>query len=295
MASKRLYIFDCQKNNFNLGDSISVYYICLHENMTHTYTTKGTFRLILIALFISVSIASCKEDEQPTEPAEDFVSDFYTNAQTLEIVVAYEEGAEPYVKYNTFDSWNVCDDNMNSLFSSKNIKVTVPKTLAKMISLGTLEQNNYTRENVVQLATDVHKNSNKEPQKSIIILFLDGYYIKDGVAENRILGINLDGTPTIAIFKPVIESAANSSAEKALIEQSTIVHEIGHAIGLVNKGVRATSAHHDEANGAHCTNEDCVMYWLNGGAEVQQFVAPYLLNGTVQLFGDQCIADIVAK
>ena len=79
------------------------------------------------------------------------------------------------------------------------------------------------------------------------------------MAENRILGINLDGTPTIAIFKPVIESASNSRTEKALIEQSTIVHEIGHAIGLVNKGVRATTAHHDTANGAHCTNEGCVM------------------------------------
>lgn len=249
---------------------------------------------MLIALYVSVFISGCKDDE-PAEPAEDFVSDFYANAETLEIIVAYEEGAEPYINYNTFASWTVCDDNLNSLFSSKNIKVTVPKTLDDMTSLGVLEQNNYTKENVIQFAAEVQKNTNKGPQKSIVILFLDGYYIKDGIAENRILGVNLDGTPTIAIFKPVIESASNSSAEKALIEQSTIVHEIGHAIGLVNKGVRATSAHHDVANGAHCTNEDCVMYWLNGGAEVQQFVAPFLLNGSVQLFGNQCVADVIAK
>lgn len=263
--------------------------------MVNPHISRSQYVLVLFAFLIFFPIASCKEDEQATEPVDDFVADFYTNAQSLDIIVAYEEGAEPYIKYNSFDSWDVCNDNMNSLFSSKNISVTVPRTLHEMTNLGVLEQNNYSRENVIQLAEELNNNDNKAPQKSIVILFLDGYYIRDGVAENRILGVNLDGTPTIAIFKPVIESAANNDASKALIEQSTIVHEIGHAIGLVNKGVRATTAHHDEANGAHCTNEDCVMYWLNGGAEVQQFIAPFLLNGSVQLFGDQCIADIVAK
>lgn len=263
--------------------------------MTILKTHRPLLKFFQIAFLLSISLSSCKDDEQPAEPAEDFVSDFYNNANSLEIIVGYEQNAAPYTKYNTFDSWDVCDDNMNALFSSKNISVSVPKTLEDMTNLGILEQNNYTRENVVALAKDLQANDNKGPQKSIVILFLDGFYIKDGVAENRILGVNLDGTPTIAIFKPVIESASNNEASKALIEQSTIVHEIGHAIGLVNKGVRATSAHHDVEHGAHCTNEDCVMYWLNGGAEVQQFITPFLLNGSVQLFGDQCVADIKAK
>jgi len=130
-----------------------------------------------------------------------------------------------------------------------------------MTNLGVLEQNNYTRENVESLASDIQQYTNKTADKGIVIIFLDGYYIKDGKPESRILGINLNGTPLLAIFKPVVESASNSKAEQALIEQSTIVHEIGHALGLVNNGVRATSAHHDTEHGAHCTNTKCVMYW----------------------------------
>ena len=263
--------------------------------MTNSSSNKTIPSLFAITLFLSFILAGCNGEEHVTKPAEDFVSDFYANAQSLEIIVAYEQGAVPYTKYNSFDSWNVCEANINSLFDTKNIAVSVPKILGDMINLGRLEQNNYTRENIVQLAAALQPNDNKGSQKNIVLLFLDGFYIKDGAAENRILGINLDGTPTIAIFKPVIESASEIRAEKALIEQSTIVHEIGHAIGLVNKGVQTITDHHDAANGAHCTNEDCVMYWLNGGAEIQQFITPFLLNGNVELFGKQCIGDVIAK
>jgi predicted Zn-dependent protease len=246
---------------------------------------------ITLLLFIS----GCKDDDTVTEPEADFVSDFYPNATSLTIQVAYEEGAAPFINYNTYKAWDVCKQNITDLLSPRGISVSVPLELSEMTNLGVLEQNNYTRENVEALATDFQEFSNTNADKGMAILFLDGYYIKDGVAENRILGVNLDGTPTLAIFKPVVESASNSSAERALIEQSTIVHEIGHALGLVNNGVRATTAHHDVANGAHCTNEDCVMYWQNGGAAIQQYIQPFLLSGSADLFGDKCKADINAK
>lgn len=253
----------------------------------------NTISLLLILLLLSIS--GCKDDDQETTPAEDFVSDFYANAASLDIKVAYEEGAAPYTTYGTFQSWDVCEDNINSLLQSKNISISVPKRLQDMIELGTREQINYTRQNILDFAADISTKDNKSPEKEMIILFLDGNYIKDGTPESRILGVNMDGTAVVAIFKPVIRSASTLATEQAVVEQTTVVHEIGHVLGLVNKGVRATSAHHDVANGAHCTNTDCVMYWKNGGAEIQQFIQPFLATGTVNLFGSQCIADIEAK
>lgn len=249
----------------------------------------------ILCILLLLSISSCKDDDAGVVPEEDFVSDFYANASSLTIQVAYEEGASPFIKYNTTDAWNVCRQNIIDLLAPRGISVSVPIKLNEMTSLGVLEQNNYTRENVESLASDIQQYTNKTADKGIVIIFLDGYYIKDGKPESRILGINLNGTPLLAVFKPVVESASNSKAEQALIEQSTIVHEIGHALGLVNNGVRATSAHHDAEHGAHCTNTKCVMYWQNGGAEVQQFIQPLLVNGSVELFGNQCKTDIKAK
>ena len=42
-----------------------------------------------------------------------------------------------------------------------------------------------------------------------------------------------------------VKVSQKNSPRFTCVEQSTIVHEIGHAIGLVNNGVPATTAHHD--------------------------------------------------
>jgi predicted Zn-dependent protease len=249
----------------------------------------------ILCVLVLTTISSCKGDLPAVVPEADFVSDFYSNANSLTIQVAYEEEASPFIKYNTSDAWNVCRQNITDLIAPRGISVNVPIKLSEMHNLGVLEQNNYTRENLEKLAEKVQQFDNKTADKGAVILFLAGYYIKDGSPQNQILGINLDGTPLLAVFKPVVKSASNNAAEQALIEQITIVHEIGHALGLVNNGVRATSAHQDAEHGAHCTNTTCVMYWQNGGAEVQQFIQPLLVDGSVELFGNQCKTDIKAK
>ena len=257
--------------------------------------TYSKIRYIAICSLLVLCSQSCKDNEELTPTELTFVENFYPNATDLEIIVAYETGAEPYISYNGKSAWEVAEDNIIELFEGRNISLTIPKELDQMTNLGRLEQNNYTRENIIDYSTELQKHSNKDGQKGITLLFLDGYYIKDGQANENILGLNINNTSILVIFKPVVESAANSDAEKALVEQSTIVHEIGHAIGLVNNGVTATSAHHDEANGAHCTNTKCVMYWKNGSGDISQFIAPFLTGGKISLFGDACIADVKSK
>lgn len=252
---------------------------------------RNFFSCYLAILILCVT--SCRDDDA-IEPRKTFVSNFYGTANTLHLQVGYEEGAEPFVNYNSKKAWEITDDNINDLLSSKSIDVRTPLELMDMKALGILEQNNYTRQNIVDISADFQQYSNEGAEQGITLLFLDGYYIKDGQANDRILGINLNETGTVAIFKPVIESAGSSLAVRTLIEQTTVVHEIGHALGLVNNGVRATSAHHDEEHGAHCTNEECVMYWQNGGGEITEFIRPFILGGEIDLFKSQCKADIEA-
>jgi hypothetical protein len=74
-----------------------------------------------------------------------------------------------------------------------------------------------------------------------------------------------------------------------------MVHELGHAVGLVNVGVPLTSPHQDLPNGAHCTSQSCVMYFANEGvADMTAYAQQYVLTGNTILLGPECLADVDA-
>jgi hypothetical protein len=79
------------------------------------------------------------------------------------------------------------------------------------------------------------------------------------------------------------------------VEQSTMIHELAHAIGLVDNGVPLAAAHRDPDHGAHCDDDRCVMYYLNEGAsDAAAFVQQRVLTGNTILFDDSCLADVDA-
>jgi hypothetical protein len=76
------------------------------------------------------------------------------------------------------------------------------------------------------------------------------------------------------------------------VEQATIIHELGHAFGIVDNGVPMVTPHRDTDHGAHCDNDKCVMYYLNEGAsDATAFVRDKVLTGNQILFDAHCLAD----
>jgi hypothetical protein len=93
----------------------------------------------------------------------------------------------------------------------------------------------------------------------------------------------------------VVRSSSGLSNIQRYVEQSTLVHELGHAIGLVNNGVPLVSAHQDGPHGAHCTDTSCVMYWQNEGASAMAaWATQYVLSNSTILFKADCLADVDA-
>lgn len=98
---------------------------------------------------------------------------------------------------------------------------------------------------------------------------LAGYYLfLDGEFERQnVLGIAYFNT-SMAIFEQVIRdhSGGVGQPRTPVIEATTVRHEMGHILGLVNNGTPmqgeqgGPNDHHDEANGAHCTEEETLMY-----------------------------------
>jgi hypothetical protein len=122
-------------------------------------------------------------------------------------------------------------------------------------------------------------------------LFLDGPY--SGNASGRqVLGI-AHGPTSLVIFEKSIQdlSGGISQPTTAVLESTVMEHEFGHILGLTNTGSPMQTPHQDTANGKHCSNTACLMYWQ---VDTSDFLGN-LLGGTVPQLDADCVADLHAN
>ena len=250
------------------------------------------FKYPAFGLWIAVSFfTACKEDDAPA-PVTDI---FYKSMASLKMEVAYEQGAEPYAMSSSGDNvWKFTELNIESLFVQRPVAldVMVPSGLNEMTALPDQNKTGFTVDNILELADQYRISAGNETDGSIFILFLDGYYKKDDALQMNVMGIQITGTTVVAVFKPLITALRGALVVREYAEQSVVIHEIGHAIGLVNNGLPLASSHHDSQHEAHCTNTDCVMYWENEGSNISSFVQNYFGNNKKLIFGEECVADV---
>jgi hypothetical protein len=233
------------------------------------------------------------EDGPPGGPPR---AGLYTS-QVAEVVIEvdYQTGAEPYTGavFPSGDTWDLFRANLTALFAAAPRTLTFPTTLARMQALPDVSGSSFTVQAILDLAARHRDERDTATRRTFYVLFLDGYVVLDGAERRTVLGVSIGDTGVVALFKPVIASTGGlGTMVPRQVEQATLIHEIAHAAGLVNNGVPPTSAHHDTAHGAHCTNRDCVMYWLNEGSnDIVEFVTRRVLSGTTVLFGEECLAD----
>jgi predicted Zn-dependent protease len=214
---------------------------------------------------------------------------------TTEILVEvdYQPGAEPYVgtTMNGTPFWELTRANIERLFPGRSIDV--PVDLNEMEMLDDVSGDSFSGEDLLAIAASHDDNPDNDNTATFYLVFVDGLFFSEGEEQPTVLGVSLGDSRVIGMFKPVIRSTEGPvMATSRFVEQSTVVHELGHAVGLVNNGIPLTSEHHDSAHGAHCTNQDCVMYFANeGAADLADFVRDFVATGDLVLFADDCLAD----
>lgn len=229
---------------------------------------------------------------------------YYSTMRTMVVEVVYEVGAEPNEgtigglgPLGGTDVWSILSDNLTALFANRSVKPTfqIHSSHAQWKSIAAQNQAGWT---VQELATVIGANRvgvSTADTSYFTVAFLKGRFEDSNGINNSVLGVNLAGSPFVAVFKDTVEEASSSTDGKKFIEQATLVHELGHALGLVNGGLPMTSNHQDSAHGAHCSNTQCVMYWQNQMKEdVGTFVQNFLNSGETVLYADDCIADVTA-
>lgn len=221
-------------------------------------------------------------------------SNYFASTQKIIVEVYYEPGAEPFVgtKLNGHPYWEILEDNLKAIFKFRTFipEVIVPKDQAAMYSIPPQNKASWTADDLVALNKSYKQGLPTATEAHFYLYFLKG----NSSDSNSIIAESVNGTPVIGVFKSVI-TASGGNVVQRYVEQSTLVHEIGHALGFVNNGVPMKTPYQDTAHGAHSNNSNCVMYWQNEGqADLASFVAHYIATGDNVMWGPEIMADAQA-
>lgn len=251
---------------------------------------------ISFVLFLILSLSACGKFrifKKSSQEKQD-VSHIYARGN-LTIAVFYEEGAEPYTDgvsvlagLPEVKVWSVLESNLKAMFPGK--VVVVPKSLPEMSKLSPKNEATWSYEELQELGT-IH-GALSLPDSSVFNVF----FLKGRAEGNpNVIGAHLSGTKTLVIFKEVVASSDPGILVQRYVEQATLVHEMGHAVGLVNNGLPMTSSHEDTSHVAHCNNPECVMFWQNEGAgSLVKFINTRINNPSLVMLDNACLKDVTS-
>ena len=141
----------------------------------------------------------------------------------------------------------------------------------------------YSVNDIVALEERLRDTRTSGDTASLYILYVAGGYSEDD-GDSRVLGIAYRGT-SLAIFKGnIMDGTRNggilgTAPEERYVERAVLVHELGHALGLVDLGTKMQRNHEDPEHEGHSSNPASVMYWtvdtsdilanvISGGANI---------------------------
>ncbi len=128
---------------------------------------------------------------------------------------------------------------------------------------------------------------NSGSQMVVYVLVTDAAY-----ETANVLGIAYRNT-SIGLLGKTIQSNSGGigQASRVKLETTVLEHEFGHLLGLVDNGSAMQVNHKDAANGAHCNNSNCLMYYQ---VESTDFLG-FLVTGNIPVLDANCVNDLKAN
>ena len=123
----------------------------------------------------------------------------------------------------------------------------------------------------------------------LYLLYVKGQSSLGGGPNTQVLGLTYHGS-SIALFVDVADQDGDPFQTTEEVEGTAIVHEAGHALGLVNGGCPMVVPHEDFVHDGHDASEASVMYWL---IQIDP-ISPNIGDADFALFGTNCEDDIAA-
>lgn len=149
----------------------------------------------------------------------------------------------------------------------------------------------YTLEEIHEIEKSHRKLYPEGKTLTAYILFAGGEYAENN--ESQILGGRYTST-SLVIFEQTIQNitgAALGLPPLAIVESTVTLHEFAHLLGLVNNGTPMLDPHHDVSHGAHCTNENCLMYFSTETSSIFGGT----VGGVIPSLDENCVRDLRAN
>jgi len=157
--------------------------------------------------------------------------------------------------------------------SGKPVTINGPAPLASSTGVHTNSE--------IRAAADGQARVSQTASRAVIhLLYFAGSYTDD-----RALGVIVRGD-TIAIFPDQIDGATTPLVGRSRLERAVVMHELGHAMGLVDLYLDANRD--DREHPGHSTKRNSVMFWA-----VETDVVAQILGGPPPVdFDDDDRADL---
>lgn len=147
----------------------------------------------------------------------------------------------------------------------RNVTSKTSVSIRVEMTLGDDANKRWTVEELVTLERQTRTTAHSAPVAVLHVLYPAGTFATDGVAGVTVSGpeispvtVFLDTIDKIDLGFGPIPQPARARDE---IERGTLLHEAGHAMGLVNNGLPMVSDHEDPQRPGHSANRESVMYW----------------------------------
>ena len=140
---------------------------------------------------------------------------------------------------------------------------------------------------IIAIEKDTRTTITDVNQLAINVLITDGAY-----STPNVLGIAYYNTSMCLFGKTINDnSGAVGQTSRVKLQTTVMEHELGHLMGLVDIGSPMQTPHKDAANGNHCNNTGCLMYYKSETTDILGF----LITGAIPTFDANCMADLKAN
>lgn len=201
----------------------------------------------IVLLLVAASLAGCFHSTPPSA-SNDLVSS--TKYAKLFVEVDYVEGFK--ARAATIDLLKVRIQERLSKPGGTTVEETAFKSTKSV----------YTNSDLRELETQHRQHQPGGDTMVLYVLVINGHHSED-TSNGKVLGVQY-GRASIAIFKESIDSSGGLfgiNFGAADVEKAVLVHEFGHAVGLVNNGMPMVNNHEDAGHPKHSSNKNSVMYW----------------------------------